>query len=103
MSHDLRKVIRDRFIVHRSLSSMPNSGAAGFLYPAGDYETAVSLTKQLVLDPALRERIGGAARLEVKDGRHLLLMVVLRPKVAQMLLLTRHDSSNRVLSRTYCQ
>ena len=38
---------------------------AGFLYPPGDYETAVTLTKQLVRDPALRERIGGAARLEV--------------------------------------
>ena len=37
----------------------------GFLYPPGDYETAVTLTKQLVRDRALRERVGGAARLEV--------------------------------------
>ena len=40
--------------------------AAGFLYPPGDYQTAVALTKQLVRDRALRERVGGAARLEVR-------------------------------------
>ena len=39
--------------------------AAGFLYSPGDYDMAVSLTKQLVRDQTLRERVGGAARLEV--------------------------------------
>ena len=41
---------------------------AGFLYPPGDYQTAFALTKQLVRDRALRERVGGAARLEVSSS-----------------------------------
>ncbi len=54
---------------------------AGFLYPPGDYQTAVALTKQLVRDRALRERVGGAARLEVRSSCSR-QTVVRKPKAA---------------------
>lgn len=54
-------------------------GETGFLYESGDVTRAAELTRRLVEDPALRARIGAAAREEVSRWdwmaatRHLLL------------------------------
>jgi hypothetical protein len=41
-------------------------GTTGLLYPPGDYNKAAELTAQLAASPDMRQRIGDAARKEVR-------------------------------------
>ena len=40
---------------------------AGFLYPSGDYDACLDITRRLVEDAELRQRMGRQARAEVRE------------------------------------
>lgn len=63
---ELRNNWRSNHSILKTLEQLDERPFAGHLYQPGDYTTAANLTRQLIVNPTLRQEMAHAGRREVE-------------------------------------